>query len=154
MYLKYQYNFVKWTTNLWVKDSYLYCNEGHCPINFFHTQIAHWLFQHLLTEYVDNISSEDVIEVDELVNKHFKFILPSRNLKEGDHVKIPTKKSIRGSIEGSILIGVAIKNNLQYLIINRIDSDGEVFVSDNPRGDNGDYFAQSDLELYPELKIL
>ena len=85
--------------------------------------------------------------------------------KIGDRVKLPKQKSIRVKLPKQKSIGVsledsfeykkAVKNNQDYMCITDILKDDEEFgdcyvVSHEFYADDGDFFAEEDLELYEE----
>lgn len=72
-------------------------------------------------------------------------------IKIGDKVKIPKTKSVWGNLESSVCVRDAKKNGQDFMYVRSIKNDGRIAVADSKeRGVGGDYFLESDLELYIE----
>lgn len=72
--------------------------------------------------------------------------------KVGDRVKIPKTKSTHSCYNESGVIARALKENLEFLYVTLINEDKNVKCDTVENNGFGDFFLESDLELYEEPK--
>lgn len=86
------------------------------------------------------------IQFDNVYCSYPLLLMPESFLSKGDKVNVPQTKSVGETINESGAVAAAKRKNQDYLYFNGMYCDWLMLASE--KGNGGDYFSLSDVELY------